>query len=88
VERVARALCPIDPDSTTQLIVHDKWYRAGTPHWQSWIAEARVAIAAMREPTEAMVKEACNVSIEMSANQAHLAWQAMIDDALKERASR
>ena len=40
VERAARSLCPIDPDSTHEFIAQGRWYRAGYPHWQSWVPDA------------------------------------------------
>ena len=44
---------------------------------------ARAAIEAMREPTEAMIKEGAYGSGEDSAGVACGAWKAMIDEALK-----
>ena len=34
VERVARALFPVDPDSDTEMTVHGKWLRPGIPREQ------------------------------------------------------
>ena len=55
IERVARALCPVDPDSDTELTSNGKWYQRGTPHWHSWIGEARAVLAAIEEPTPDMI---------------------------------
>ena len=76
VERVARAICETsDP--------------GGVVDWHEWVDEARAAISAMREPTQAML-DAADL-----AEKAHLAaggdpetcadhadvWRAMIDEA-------
>jgi hypothetical protein len=49
-----------------------------------YLAFARAAIEAMREPTEAMIKEGAYGSGEDSAGVACGAWKAMIDIALDE----
>jgi|AmaraimetFIIA100_FD_contig_41_5707065_length_408_multi_3_in_0_out_0_1 hypothetical protein len=62
IERVARAIAKSQGVEDT---------------WRGYMAETRAAIAAMREPTEAMAH----------AGDQHAgrdAWQAMIDAALKE----
>lgn len=46
IERAARALCPIDPDGTREMIFDRIWYRPGLPHWQSHIAQARAVLNA------------------------------------------
>jgi hypothetical protein len=71
IERVARALLEhqintgqCDPDI----------------QWQSFIGEARAAIASMREPTEAMIEAAWNAPGDQP--QSH--WRAMLDAAISE----
>jgi len=52
-----------------------------------WIQAARAAIAAMREPTEAMAVAGEDAVLSRPASQKHAAatvWQAMIDEALKD----
>jgi hypothetical protein len=74
IERVARAICAsgvcIDPDSYDV----DRY-------WRRWIPEARAAISAMREPTEAMKRAADRLPDVMSVGDE---WRAMIDEALKD----
>jgi hypothetical protein len=56
--------------------------------WQEAVEVARAAIAAMREPTEAMEVAAEDVVLSRPASQKHAAatvWQAMIDEALKDQ---
>lgn len=92
VERVARAICEKSPacaignqrpDSRDTL--------SGDPLWMAFATMARAAIAAMREPTEEMVKEGEEEIFEHMAESA--VWSrdatkegycAMIDEALKE----
>jgi hypothetical protein len=73
VERVARALCKEnakDPD----------WPVAGTPYWKAYEREARAAIEAMRQPTEAM-RESGRHRPETMAE----IWNTMITAALDTR---
>ena len=72
IERVARAIAEQNHGST----------------WDEWIDEARAAIEAMREPTEAMINglriaQECGDST--AALWAPLVWRAMIDAALGEK---
>lgn len=71
IERVARALAKQDayPDLPNE------------PAWPGWREVARAAIAAMREPTEAMRIKG-RYANEMS--DATATWRAMIDAALLE----
>lgn len=80
VERVARALIEtharfkLMPEQQIQIIVDREWkYHA------PW---ARAAIAAMREPTEAMCDAAAIDSI--GPHDMQIFWQEMIDSALAE----
>lgn len=41
IERVARYLCPIDPDGTTEHRGWGTWYRPGVAHWLAHKAQAR-----------------------------------------------
>jgi hypothetical protein len=72
IERVARALCGHDglPENTML---------EGKPMWMSFIPEAKVAITAMRIPTEAMIKVPGALPDEN-----RYAWQNMIDVALED----
>ena len=83
VERVARALCRADgnpgkPETEIDII------------WHAWINPARAAIAAMREPTEA-VKDAGYAAMLITLNDkfppkpaALYVFRQMIDAALEE----
>ncbi len=80
VELVARAMAEAEGDG---------WNRI----WPHWMARARVAIGAMREPTEAMIRVGEPVvydcySLEpgegLDENPAVPTWEAMIDAALEE----
>lgn len=90
VERVARALCwanGMDPDLT--LGGDGQNYL-----WMEYEHPARAAIAAMREPTTAMMQSACEIycteptcfkngGCSFNRHTEHLEeWQAMIDAAL------
>ncbi len=97
VERVARALCPVDPDSDRELVSNGKWYQAGSPHWQSWIGEAGAAIAAAdaalaeagyaimpREPTDLMAEAGMPFTGDPCwQDDVKRAWRAMWDAAPK-----
>lgn len=81
LERVARAICTaagIDPDGKSHEPEHD--FR-----WQDFLKEARAAIAAMRDPTDAMCFAAGRatgncVPFETYEN----AYRAMIDASLSQ----
>lgn len=54
-------------------------------NWPSFVEEARAAIEAMREPTEAMVDAGVlDVKADVSFFDVNETWQAMIDAALSE----
>jgi len=76
IERVARAMLATGPLTWDQ--IHPK-------SQSDYIKMARAAIAAMREPSEAMIKEGAYGSGEDSAGVACGAWKAMIDEALKQK---
>lgn len=88
IERVARALVlsefGCDPGTKA---------RDGRPLWEFHVGKARAAIAAMREPTEAMKEAPDNAGIadddEYSIGEfyAEQIWQAMIDAALAQNPS-
>jgi hypothetical protein len=89
VERVARALCGRTPDKKMYWFGGKvgKLYR----NWETSVPEARAAIAAMREPTEGMLKisnvdqalqELVEDNLEIAETKKEI-WQAMIDEALK-----
>ena len=52
--------------------------------WHYWIDDAGAAIAAMRTPTEGMLKAAASRA-DMQPRGATEVWQAMVDDALAEK---
>ena len=52
--------------------------------WPTSLAAARAAIAAMREPTESMVAASDREWDGRMSHRSTGAWQAMIDEALKE----
>jgi hypothetical protein len=72
VDRVAQAICA----------------ESATLDWREYRDEARRAIAAMREPTEAMLAAGVSWTVRMSgdqsANVVRTVYQAMVDAALKE----
>jgi hypothetical protein len=81
VERVAKALSIVDgnhPDACS----NDE---EEIPAWKLYVKDARAAIEAMREPTEAMLNEAVGAldSHNVGSHEANIVWQAMIDEALK-----
>ena len=68
VERVARAICRHEGDEED---------------WPCWFGEARAAIEAMREPTEAMVDAFVWYGHGKTIGDvARIGWQSMIDAAL------
>lgn len=77
VERVARAIQAFDGHAAAEGV---------KPGYE---AIARAAIAAMREPTEAMMQEGAlhlrmaDDAVSTTANDAADTWRAMIDEALK-----
>lgn len=73
IERVARVICSgaIDPDGEC----------AGTPFWHLYVQDARAAIAAMREPDEAMLSAASPFADD---DGPITVWKTMIDAALSE----
>ena len=84
VERVARAIYvayAIEEGSPPDVANADADF-----HWPFWVGEARAAIAAMREPTEKMVrageKEFIASDVACCMEPAEDCWQAMIDAAL------
>jgi hypothetical protein len=95
VERVARVLCEqsvlrISPAATAESIAFH--FDAAAENWR---ANARAAIAAMREPTDAMITAGAHSNSEWHDDEAPLhehayrdsakaIWQAMNDMALKE----
>ena len=74
VERVAMALC----DERWR----GDWPKLNEGEREDWRGAARAAIAAMREPIEAMI----NSAHDRIAGEGEIAdvWRAMIDEALRE----
>jgi hypothetical protein len=66
IERAARAICAAggqDPDARVNIV--------GAPDralWEAYIPEARAAVAAMREPTEAMLNAAFKAEADAGGN--------------------
>lgn len=91
VERVARAICTEQPGCKIGgRSPDDRNTLRGTPLWMSFASEARAAIAALREPTEAMIDAAWplvadSLGADRAASReiATAVWIAMIDQALK-----
>jgi hypothetical protein len=85
VERIARALCidahgsSLSPDA---ILTCGPAREVGQPAWKFFEDRARVAIAAMREPTEAM-RNAFAQHRFARAPTARELWQTMIDAALE-----
>ncbi len=91
VERVARAICAatnIAMEGVTEVVLdnpdfvipaHKRTDGKALPRWQLYVPKARAAIAAMREPTEAMI----DATGSDWGSQLEDNWQAMIDEALK-----
>jgi hypothetical protein len=94
VERVARAICAaICAEATASMLaspadVAEASAAVVDEGWVEFAHEARIAIEAMREPTEVMVSKGQAVLIETEANNGESMtdeiWHAMIDAALKE----
>lgn len=91
VERVARAMCQhfnIDPDQVGTDLRVQITATGEIPAWQHLRDEAMVAIAAMREPTNEMMKAVWEARFDYTYNgsqapAAHAMCVAMIDAALK-----
>jgi len=89
VERVARALCTesgMPPDYIHYeggLIAPDQPFvpKDPKPNWTRFVKEARAALSAMREPTDAMLDAGWKGFGE--GEECEPVWQAMIDAALK-----
>jgi hypothetical protein len=78
VERVARAI------AAAGTIVD--WDEMSVACQEQFTKEARAAIEAMREPTEAMVDAAWASWEDVEGSKGFVgAWQAMIDEALKQK---
>ena len=84
VERVARAICVKnceDPDEASY-----GFLGTGDPKsfaWRGYIPHAIAALAALREPTEEMVRAAYDQTMNGIGSMPRAYWQAMIDEALK-----
>lgn len=78
IERVARAICRAGICGP-----RDHLNEQEDRNWRKFELEARAAIAAMREPTEAMIT-AADVEVHSDFLPPHMTWERMIDAALKE----
>lgn len=88
-ERVARAIWEQRRADIAKLypnLVLDEWGDGSVPRLNGVFEEARVAIEAMREPTDAMCVAAEDLSRvdagQQGVDQAAI-WRAMIDEALR-----
>lgn len=83
VERVARVLCArasgIPVDRRAQSWGHREWI---DEKWSEYVDLARLAIEAMREPTEAMCDAMPSFHL-CRKSEAYQIWKAMIGEALK-----
>lgn len=99
IERVARALCRVNNlESRSRAginVMYDSdWLHYENASWKNHENEARAAIAAMRDPTEAVVTAGL-ANVDASSDLVTLgyidgddltpAWRAMIDAALGEK---
>lgn len=81
IERVARGLAGhngYDPDDMSGA------HNIGGPLWMAFVQEARVAIAAMRTPTQAMLDTTTNPHCVETMDDIRDVWTDMIDAALRE----
>jgi hypothetical protein len=87
IERVARAICVasgLDPDRPFSSSNYSKETEPQEFAWHEYLPEARAAINAMREPTEAM-EDAGNSATYIWIDETSAdVWPRMIDAALKE----
>jgi hypothetical protein len=93
VQRVARAICAsVDGRNPDHLIAvyEDRPCIGGgimlpihKRDWENYLVQARAAIDAMREPTEAMIEAGMDkTSWPICNGEVEHRWQAMIDEAL------
>ena len=81
VERVAKALAE-QPDIGGNVW---KWENLPEDHREIWLTFSRTAIAAMREPTAAVISAiAGSPGYEGNEDRAKQEWQAGVDAALSE----
>lgn len=102
IERIARAMCPPNADPDT-LVFHERldppaWapmglsvVPKGVPLWMVYVEVVRRLLAAIREPTRAMVEAGERVPIDVIisirteyVSGAAAVWTAMIDTLLAE----
>lgn len=87
VERVARALCAEAGRDPDKIAFPSEAFQL----WRFYIKGARAALAAQREPTEAMLAAECDtvtggrqrLSDYLDYVDARSVWRAMNDEALK-----
>ena len=77
VERVARAICLADGEDPDERC--EDWMQEFSG-WRGYVESARAAIAAMREPTEAMLEAGRSTPPRTRCLEV---YRAMIDEALK-----
>ena len=81
IERVARVLCR---HSGSNPDIYNRW--SMEPLWHAYRNEAREILAAMREPTEGMLRSAWGIQWDWANGRAAADdWRVMIDAALAEK---
>ncbi len=83
IERVAKALFEDEWDDKSS----EPWESANPGERKAWLRSARVAMEAMREPTDLMGNGLNNLPGEYRAgsHSASDVWRVMIDAALEEK---
>lgn len=80
VERIARAILAVDyPEDAGSDLEEMWWERRG----DAYLAYARAALEAMREPTEQMAQAGLSPTYIWVDETAEPIWRRMIDEALK-----
>jgi len=84
IERVAKAIMRADTEGNPRFD-YEEWIGKG---WRHYASQARAAIAAMREPTDEMVRQCMDTGHTRddacgSCADAEAAWQAMAEAALQ-----
>ena len=98
VERVARALCVAGHIPEGCGWTDDEKREFADEHWRAWEKEARAAIQAMREPTDAMIEAGAiatkdvsrddqgrRVTTYLAIDRISAAYRSQIDAALAEQ---
>lgn len=83
LERVAKALFEDEWDDKSS----EQWESADADERKAWLRSARVAVAALREPTDLMGNGLNNLpgGYRAGSHSASDIWRVMIDAALEEK---